>query len=77
MIEQGFYIKAFYYEGGMGFCGVWEGDMENGFFDDYAEYSGETSKTVRDAIGAELDDMFGISEQMAEWEAENEETEDE
>ena len=77
LIELGFHIKAYYYEPGMAFCGCWEGDTENGFFDDYAEYGGETSKTVREAIGVELDEMFGISEQMAEWESENEETEDE
>jgi len=77
LIELGFYIKAYYNEPGMAFCGVWEGDTENGFFDDYCEYSGETSKTVREAIGAELDDYYCISENMAEWEADNEETEDE
>ena len=77
LIELGFHIKAYYYEPGMAFCGCWKGDTENGFFDDYAEYGGETSKTVREAIGVELDEMFGISEQMAEWESENEETEDE
>ena len=77
LIDLGFYIKAYYYEPGMGFCGVWEGDSENGFFDDYCEYSGETSKTVRDVIGIELDEMFGISEQMADWEEENEEEENE
>ena len=30
---------------------------------------------MRSAIGDELDDMFGISESMAEYEAENEEEE--
>jgi hypothetical protein len=51
----------------MGFCGKWEDGS-----DDYYEYSGETSATVRAAIGDDLDDMFGISESMAEYEAENE-----
>lgn len=68
LIELGFYVKAYYDEPGMAFCGVWEGDTENGFFDDYCEYSGETSETVRECIGAELDDYFGMSERMAEWE---------
>lgn len=63
----GFKIKAYYYEPGMAFCGVWEGD-EDDVFDDYYDYGQETSETVRDAIGAELDDMYGISEQMAEYE---------
>lgn len=68
LIEMGFYIKAFYDEPGMCFCGVWEGDTENGFFDDYCEYSGETSETIREAVGEELDDFWGLSERMAEWE---------
>jgi len=55
----------------MAFCGVWEGNEED-FFDDYYEYSGETSETVRDVIGAELDDYFNISENMVLYEDENE-----
>jgi hypothetical protein len=43
--------------------------------DEYYEYGGEDSTTVRESIGAELDDYFGISESMAEWEAENAEEE--
>jgi hypothetical protein len=54
----------------MSFVGKWEDGC-----DDYYEYAGENSKTVRAAIGDELDDMFGISESMAEYEAENEEEE--
>jgi len=58
----------YYYEPGMGYCGKFEDGS-----DEYYEYSGEKSDTVRAAIGDELDDMFGISESMAEYEAENEE----
>jgi hypothetical protein len=54
----------------MGFVGKWE----DGIDDEYT-YSDETSATVRAVIGDELDDMFGISESMAEYEAENEEEE--
>jgi hypothetical protein len=69
---MGFIIKAFYEEPGMAFCGMVTGD-EDGFDDEYYEYGGETSATVRDVIGEELDDYFDISNQMADWEAENEE----
>lgn len=68
LVEQGFEVTLYYYEPGMGFVGKWEDGI-----DDSYEYSGETSKTVRAAIGDELDDMFGISESMAEYEADNEE----
>jgi hypothetical protein len=70
LVEQGFEVTLYYYEPGMGFVGKWE----NGC-DDYYEYEGENSTTIRAAIGDELDDMFGISESMAEYEAENEEEE--
>ena len=70
LMELGFEIEAFYYEPGMCFVGKWD----NGI-DEYYEYGGETSETVRESIGAELDDYFGISESMAEWEAENAEEE--
>jgi hypothetical protein len=71
LVEQGFEVTLYYYEPGMGFVGKWEDGC-----DDYYEYSGENSNTIRAAIGDELDDMFGISESMAEYEAEQEEDEE-
>jgi hypothetical protein len=65
MVEDGYSVTAYYYEPGMGFVGKWEDG-----YDDCHEYGGETSKTVRDVIGEELDDYFGISESMAEYEDE-------
>ena len=71
LLGLGFAIEAFYYEPGMCFCGKWADG-----FDDCVEFNGYDSKTVRGAIGDEIDDMFNISEQMAEWEDENEEDEE-
>ena len=51
----------------MAFCGIHD---ENG--DETYDIGGYTSVTVKDAIPADLDDMFGISDGMAEYEAENE-----
>jgi hypothetical protein len=68
LMELGFEIEAFYYEPGMCFVGKWADGV-----DDYYELGGHDSTTVRDYIGAELDDYFCISEGMAEWEAENQE----
>lgn len=70
LVEQGFEVVLYYYEPGMGYCGKFEDGC-----DEYYEYSDENSKTVRAAIGSDLDDMFGISESMAEYEAENEQEE--
>ena len=68
LVNQGFQVTLYYYEPGMAYVGKFEDG-----YDDYYEYSGENSKTVRAAIGDELDDMFGISESMEEYERENEE----
>lgn len=68
LMALGFEVEAMYYEPGMCFVGKWD----NGE-DDYYEYGGETSATVREAIGAELDDYFGISEEMAQYEEEDQE----
>jgi hypothetical protein len=66
LTEQGFRIRAMYFEPGMAFAGVWDnGD------DDYYEYGGMDSKEIADTLPAELDEAFCISESVAEWEAEN------
>jgi hypothetical protein len=67
LCAMGFVIEAFYYEPGMCFVGKWTGDEES-FDDDYYEYSSQDSKDVREFIGAELDDMFNISEELAQYE---------
>jgi hypothetical protein len=63
LVEQGFEVEATYYEPGMGFVGRWYYGN-----DEYYEIGGETSETVRDVIGGELDEEYGISECMAEYE---------
>ena len=67
LMEQGFEVVAFYYEPGMQYVGKWDNGV-----DDYIEYGGEDSTTVREAIGEELDDYFGISESMIEYEEDQE-----
>ena len=70
LTAQGFRIRAMYYEPGMGFAGVWDnGD------DDYYEYGGLDSKGIAETLPVELDEAFGISESVADWEAENAEEE--
>jgi hypothetical protein len=67
LMELGFEVEAFYYEPGMQFVGKWADGV-----DEYYELSGEDSTTVRASIGEELDDYFGISEGMVEWEEDQE-----
>jgi hypothetical protein len=65
MLDLGFEVRAYYYEGGMNFAGVWDnGD------DDFYELEG-SSEAVREQIPEVLDEMFCISENMEMWEEEN------
>ena len=66
LTELGFEIEAMYYEPGMQFVGKWDNGADQCY-----EYGKATADTVRDMIGAELDDYFGISDEMAQYEAEN------
>lgn len=66
LVDQGFDVKAYYWECGMCFCGVW-----NNGDDDYFDYTDLSSKEVRDQIDDELDYVFGISDSIEEWEEEN------
>ena len=68
LLEMGFRIRAMYYEPGMAFAGVWEDGA-----DDYYEYSGMNSDQIAEELPSELDECFCISEQVAEYEAEQEE----
>ena len=68
---QGFRIRAMYYEPGMGFAGVYEDGH-----DDYYEYGGMNSAAIAEELPAELDEAFGISEDVAQWEEENKEEAD-
>ena len=70
LVEQGYEVVGYYYESGMSFVGKFE-DGEDFCYD----YGSCNSETVRGYIGDELDDFWCISEQMAEYEAENEEEE--
>ena len=68
MADLGFEIEAMYDESGMGFCGRWTN--EGG--DDYYEYSGMTSETVENELPKELNEAFGIAENIAYYEQEEE-----
>ena len=61
--ELGFDVVAYYYESGMCFAGVYD---ENG--DECYTFEGYNSETIKDVIPEELDEIFGISESMADYE---------
>tara|TARA_B100001057_G_scaffold500451_1_gene615593 strand:- start:1531 stop:2172 length:642 start_codon:yes stop_codon:yes gene_type:complete len=62
-------LKAWYYEGGCDFMGEWD----NGQDDCYqpSDYKSDDD-FWNDGVGSTLDDYFGITESMAEYEAEQE-----
>ena len=62
MEELGFYVEAYYFEPGMGFCGRYEDG-----FDEYVEIEGD-SKWVKEFVPEYIDEVFDISGAMAEWE---------
>jgi hypothetical protein len=65
LLEQGFEIRAMYYEPGMAFAGIWDnGD------DEFYEYGGLNSTQIAEELPVELDEAFGISESVAGWEDE-------
>jgi hypothetical protein len=64
--RQGFEVKLYYYESGMCFAGILDAEG-----DDYYELGDMSSDEVASNIPTELDEMFCISEQMAEYEEEN------
>lgn len=67
LLNQGFQIYATYYEPGSAFAGIYDECGDNCY-----DLTDMTSDQARDELPSELDDTFGISDSMAEHEAENE-----
>ena len=68
LFYMGFKLRAMYYEPGMAFAGIYEDGQ-----DEYYEYGGMNSDQIAEELPSELDECFCISEQVAEYEAEQEE----
>jgi hypothetical protein len=66
------FIELMYEECGMCFVGCWDSEGA----DDHYEYDSFTSANIRDNIPNYLVDAFGLDEQLAEYEQEEEETAD-
>lgn len=66
MIDQGYDVVATYYEPGMAFCGRWD----NGS-DDCYNIGNMSADEVADTIPSDLDEEYGITECMREYEEES------
>lgn len=64
LVEQGYTVRAYYYESGMCFAGI----FDNGVDDCYSEWG--DSQGAKDMLPEELDEFFAISESQAEYEEE-------
>lgn len=74
--ELGFEIIAYYNEPGIGFCGHYVVENQEGFHVTDANYSfDDNPENVRENIGTELDDEFGISESIKQYKEDNPEEE--
>ena len=63
LCAQGYQVRAYYYESGMCFGGIWEDGS-----DDYYEFSNMSADDVEQLIPSDLDEMFCITETMREYE---------
>ena len=70
LVDQGYSVRAYYYESGMCFAGVYD----NGSDDYYSDWG--DSQGAKDTLPEELDEFFGISEGQAEYEEEERMEED-
>lgn len=69
LVELGFDVDAKYYEPGMAFCGTFTNEDD----EDTINLYDLDADNVREVIGEELDDFFGISDEMAQYQEEEEE----
>ena len=66
-------IKASYYEGGCDFMGIWDNGDDICYEVSTIAPKGSIDKFWKTSEGKELDDLYGITESMAEYEADQEE----
>lgn len=65
--EYGFEVVLRYHESGMAFVGKWDDG-----FDECVDYGGIPAKQIRQSIGDDLDDFFGITEMIEYYEDDEE-----
>jgi len=68
----GYEVTALYYEPGMAFAGTYEDGNDECF-----DYSGMNSEEIAKYLPEEVDQYFGISENVAQWEDEESQENDE
>jgi hypothetical protein len=72
LMDMGYSIKAYYYEGGCAFCGIWQ-DGEEDFYNIDPPEGVKTSVWVRENIPKELDNEMDIADSYESFEEDEEE----
>ena len=65
-------IRATYFEGGCDFMGIWDNGIDDCWTISDTAPNGSTDKFWKTSPGKELDDLYGLTESMAEYEADQE-----
>jgi hypothetical protein len=67
LVEMGYSIRAYYFEGGCAFCGKWEDGADEGYSLDFP--GGESPvEWIKENIPADIDAEMFISDSYADWE---------
>ena len=66
-------IRATYFEGGCDFMGIWDNGIDDCWTISEIAPKGSIDKFWKTSAGKELDDLYGLTENMAEYEAQQEE----
>jgi hypothetical protein len=67
LVEMGYSIRAYYFEGGCAFCGKWEDGIDEGYSLDFPD-KGSPVEWIQENIPKEIDDEMAISESYSDWE---------
>jgi hypothetical protein len=72
LIDMGYSIKAYYFEGGCAFCGKWEDGIDEGYSLIFPD-KGSIVEWIQENIPKDIDDEMAISESYADWEEQEKE----
>jgi hypothetical protein len=66
MLDLGFRIKLYYWEPGMGFCGIWDNGVDESY-----DYNDMDLEEMEKTLPEDLDSEFNIVQNISEWQEED------
>jgi hypothetical protein len=67
LVEMGYSIRAYYFEGGCAFCGRWEDGIDESYSFDFPE-NGSPVQWIEDNIPGDINDEMAITSSYEGWE---------